>query len=286
MPKSKKASVLVYSLIILSVMLMIAAAFTTTSVISRKNASVTSKSSQSFQVADSGANLMLKLIKDNQGVAISAIPGINCNATTGVVTFSNANGLRSGSTAEVTFKDASDNPLNCSANVSDVDSIKSVGKFADTARAIEVAVAQTASDCNTVTVDSAGSTGRCGVLSLIISGENICADGDGCFLKGFAMWPTAASGETVYKTGKAGITILYQDSDGKWGINDTNNGTNGNGSGEIMSTGVKSDGNPYASVDLYDDEISGCQSGYDENSEDAVTLYTKNNRKWTGVICD
>lgn len=226
---------------------------------------------------------MLKMLKDAD--PSNRLSDLGCTGT-GTVTFDNTDGLRSGSTAEVIFKDASDQKLACTALVSEVDTVKSTGKFADTARAIEVAVAQTASDCNTVTVDSAGSTGRCGVLSLIISGENICADGDGCFLKGFAMWPTAASGETVYKTGKAGVTILYQGPDGRWGVNDTNSGTNGNGSGEIISTGVKSDGNPYASVDLYDDEISGCQSGYDENSEDAVTLYAKNNRKWTGVICD
>jgi len=151
MPKSKKASVLVYSLIILSVMLMIAAAFTTTSVISRKNASVTSKSSQSFQIADSGSNLMLKMLKDAD--PSDQLSDLGCTGA-GTITFDNTDGLRSGSTAEVTFKDASDNPLNCSANVSDVDSIKSVGKFADTSRAIEVAVAQTA---------GGGITGGCNI---------------------------------------------------------------------------------------------------------------------------
>ena len=197
--KTKKASVLVYSLIILSVMLMIATAFSTTSIINRKNASTTSKSSQSFQVADSGSNLMLKRLKDaNPSDALSTL---GCTGT-GTVTLGAAQGLRSGSTAEVTFKDASDNPLGCSANVSDVDSIKSVGKFADTSRAIEVAVA-----AGTIPGITGGCTAHSGPPSNIMNNTEW---GDGCkpentIITGTFYEACSSAADTGYECGTAGF---------------------------------------------------------------------------------
>lgn len=138
MPKFKKASVLVYSLIILSVMLMIAVAFSATSIVNKRNSMVTSKSSQSFQVADSAVSMMLKKIED---AASGSQIGSLGSCSGGMITMGSSDGLRNDSTAEIIFKDSSDNILSCTDDVSDVDHIKSTGKFADTARAVEVAVA-------------------------------------------------------------------------------------------------------------------------------------------------
>ena len=57
--KPKKGSVLVFSLIVLSILLSAAVAVATVSVSNRKSTLSTDKSNQSFQVANSGVELVL-----------------------------------------------------------------------------------------------------------------------------------------------------------------------------------------------------------------------------------
>lgn len=166
--RTKYGSVLVFSLIILFMGTVIALGMASTAVISRKNSSATGKSVSAFQIADSGAEIVLKKIKGQDGsIALSdaGVLGAGCSGS------EYAGNIGSGKEYAVTFWDASGVQLNCSAALSQVDRIKSVGEFGQASRAIEVAIAAgsgctsfpeeiEASDRGTATLATAADTCR------------------------------------------------------------------------------------------------------------------------------
>ena len=84
--KKHKGSILAFSLIIMGIVLVAALGIAAVSVTEQKNAGTTAKSTQSFQVANSGSELLLQKVKGQSG-QLSLISGLGCsgNSVTGSV---------------------------------------------------------------------------------------------------------------------------------------------------------------------------------------------------------
>jgi hypothetical protein len=134
--KKTKASILVFSLIILFIGIAAAIGIASSSVISQKSAINTASSTQSFQVANSGAEIFLNKVKNAS--SDTTLTSLGC--TTGGVIRGDIGGERK---YEITaFKLNEDDPItDCSTAISEVDRIKSVGSYKNTNRAVEMAVA-------------------------------------------------------------------------------------------------------------------------------------------------
>ncbi|EKE15905.1 MAG: hypothetical protein ACD_11C00077G0002 [uncultured bacterium] len=142
----KKGSVLAYSLIILSLMLMIAVGISSVAIVEKKAASTTTASVQALQTADSGAEIALKAIGTDPGVTLSALAAAlgatSCDDTDGIAKIVVSNFAGTDSKFELSFSDIDGDPLNdCAGSVDDIVSIKSVGEYKDTFRAVSVDVA-------------------------------------------------------------------------------------------------------------------------------------------------
>lgn len=135
-----RGSVLVFTLIVMSVILVSAMGIAAVSVIERRTSSDTGKSTQSFQVADSGAEIMLQKIYKGSGTYLQDLVSVPANCAGGVVSGDIGNTEKS---FKVTFyKEDGTQLINCGTDkIADVRKIKSVGTFSNTARAVEVAVA-------------------------------------------------------------------------------------------------------------------------------------------------
>jgi len=135
--KKTKASVLVFALIILFIGIAAAIGIASSTMISQKNSINTASSTQSFQVADSGAEIVLNKIKNaSDGDTLGSL-GLSCSS--GVITGNIGTGKEYKITA---FRIDESNPItDCSASLSDIDRIKSIGSYKNTNRAVEVAVA-------------------------------------------------------------------------------------------------------------------------------------------------
>ena len=144
--------------------------------------------------------------------------------------------------------------------------------------------------CVTATADALPNKGRaCAVVNLLIDGKNICADNDGCIIRG--GYRLDANNELLVVRDNNSSYLFYQNpNSNKWSIGEAtaNDKVNGNGNRKIISHF----GNVDASVELFDDVPQGdfasvCNSnGTIENSKDAITLRVTNSDKWTAVICD
>jgi len=138
--QTKPGSALIFTLIILFIGVVAAVGVASTTVISRKMSTTTGKSVASFQVADSGAEIVLQRMKDvldsDSGATINDL-GITCSS--GTVSGS----INSGKEYRVTFLDENGTQLSagCNASLSDVQKIRSVGTYAQISRAVEAAVA-------------------------------------------------------------------------------------------------------------------------------------------------
>ena len=139
MQSNAKGSVLAYSLIILSVMLLIAISLSAVTLTQTKSSLTGQNSSQAFQTADSGVQVVLKKIKKAQPTA--NVNSIGCSGA-GIITGGLSAGTYEVQLYEYDSSSGADVPMgDCSASVGDISKIKSVGKYAGTARAVEVAVA-------------------------------------------------------------------------------------------------------------------------------------------------
>ena len=147
--KKFRGSVLVYTLILLTIVLMAAISMATVSITNQRSVFSGDKSNNAFQSADSGAQIVVAAIKKapNKSDPISTLGSCSGSTLTGPT-------LAGGGTYKVTFSKSDDSPLTCSDHISDVATIKSVGAYADTTRAVQVAVAQSG---------GAGITGGCTV---------------------------------------------------------------------------------------------------------------------------
>jgi len=201
--QEKKGSVLAFSLIIMFVLMIIAAGVATVSVKERKMSSDTGKSTVAFQVADGGAEMALEKIKDGwttvDELSDPAKGGMTC--VDGVISGSLSNGEY-----ELTFEDSSGALIDTCDNTDTIASIKSVGKYGETHRAIEVAVAA---------AGDTGIVGGCEILRNIVGLPRFVIDsrwGNGCkpvgagsnsSRGGSACDDIAATG---YTCGSAGLT--------------------------------------------------------------------------------
>lgn len=133
----EKGSILAYSMIILAMMLAIATSISVSTIIEKKNASGTEFSMQSLQTADSGAQRSLKKINKNLILPINSatVYGASCNG--GVVMGLSDAGL--GTYDLYFYTDVSGTvPANCNALANTIKSIKSVGTYKNTVRAVSV----------------------------------------------------------------------------------------------------------------------------------------------------
>ena len=115
--KSSHGSALVFSLIILSIILVSALAIGAASVIDRKNSLTGNSSTQSFQAADSGIEMMIQAIKGKSG----AFRGINigsasCNSNTYLVDTGKGS-------SQITMYDVNNTQLDCNADISKLDHV-------------------------------------------------------------------------------------------------------------------------------------------------------------------
>lgn len=113
------------------------------SVTNLRSVSSNNQSINAFQIADSGSQAVTKELKvaaDGDRLSNIIVDGDSCDNSTNSIDKDPFLGGK----YRVTFFDSSDPPvqLNCNADVSAVASVKSVGTYGDTARAVQVAVAQ------------------------------------------------------------------------------------------------------------------------------------------------
>ena len=143
--KLKKGSILAYTLIVLTIMLMTALSVASVTVLEKKSASTTAGSTQAFAVANSGAEKILGYHFRDDSKNLESL-GV-CNDD-GTVTLSNV----AGGTARITFYSGAEETATLDCNdtankLSDVRKVKSMGTYAGTARAVEVAVATEGGSC-------------------------------------------------------------------------------------------------------------------------------------------
>lgn len=156
--KPKKGSVLVFSLIVLSILLSAAVAVATVSVSNRKSTLSTDKSNQSFQVANSGVELVLRQIYKTVPThatlnALATALGGGAACAGGSITKTGV----AGGDIRVSFFDKDDNLIGCAdmAWRSKVVGVKSEGTAFGTTRLVETAVAA-GSDFGWVQIDNGG----------------------------------------------------------------------------------------------------------------------------------
>lgn len=138
----KRGSILAYSLIILAMMLGIATSLSVSTILEKKSASSTEFSVQSLQTADSGMQLALKKINNNLTKPLNHndIYGGSCvNGT--VIGLTNAGNAGEGLYSLYFYSDNGATLSNCNDLASKVRSIKSVGNYKNTVRAVNVFVA-------------------------------------------------------------------------------------------------------------------------------------------------
>jgi hypothetical protein len=223
--KTIKASVLVFSLIILFIGLAAAIGIASSTLTSQKNSLNTASSVQSFQVADSGAEIFLGKLKDADS---NATLGSLFNCTGGVIKGDIGTGRDYTVTA---YAIGSTTPIaDCNANLSQVDRIKSIGSYKNTARAVEMAVAA-GGGCKWVNIDSGGTqigqyvvytggsdnspekmcinagytsySGACKTQKIGFSGDPCGSTADGTEIQGSVLSNNSISG------GNWGISCIY-----------------------------------------------------------------------------
>lgn len=137
----KKGSILVFSLIVLSFMLVSALSIAAVSVTERRSASTTEKSARSFQVADSGVEKILQRIYKGSTYAdmnaLAAAVGGGTSCAGGIIT-----GTTDSGTYRVSLYDESDAQIACNDTDwrSSAVRLRSEGVSGNTTRAVEVAV--------------------------------------------------------------------------------------------------------------------------------------------------
>lgn len=154
--KLSRGSILAYSLILLGIVLVASIGMMSASVTNLKSVSSSDKSINAFQIADSGSQAVVRMLKEAAGNELRDISGVTCDGSDAVVE-SPANFL--GGKYKAIFQDSDGKTLACNDNISAVASVKSVGTYSDTARAVQVAIAA-AGDCaagRTIVVSRSGS---------------------------------------------------------------------------------------------------------------------------------
>lgn len=158
--ENPKASVLVFSLIILSIVLVTALTIAGNAVVNQKQSQTVAKSNQAFQTADSSVEIFLEQLykKDNATpAALNTTLGTTC-----VDDGSFEKKLVSGGSYKVTLFDNNKTVIPCNDTTSttwrdDVVSLRAEGTEGDTSRVIETAVAAVGKlECVTGSIDING----------------------------------------------------------------------------------------------------------------------------------
>ncbi len=141
-----KGSVLVFSLIILSVMLVTALSLLSSAVLDQRASLSTADSTRSFQIADSGVEQTLyQVYRKNPGTIGEIASGMGLSCDAGTITDASAGWT-------VRFYDSDGSHLSdCDADRGDIAALKSEGSASGTTRAVEVAVA--AAQCKFTFID-------------------------------------------------------------------------------------------------------------------------------------
>ena len=157
--KFSRGSILAYSLILLGIVLVAAIGMMSASVTNLKSVSSNDNSVNAFQIADSGSQDVIAKIRKASGSTVGDIDtsgNMTCGSSSAVLSSGSSTGFLGGAYS-VTFLKIDGTALKCSDNISDIASIKSVGSYAETARAVETAVAATTSgggiNCTTTLYD-------------------------------------------------------------------------------------------------------------------------------------
>lgn len=142
--QKQKGSVLAYTLVILSLMLVVALNMSMSALRNKQSSITTGNSVQAFQAADSASQIVLKGININPGSfrLIDKFP--SCAVVGGTATIVGT--INNASYAVVPFKKQGGNDVpmtSCNSNQDTTDKItkiKSTGVFRGTSRAVEVSV--------------------------------------------------------------------------------------------------------------------------------------------------
>lgn len=137
---NKKGSVLVFTLFVMFITLIITLGIAVSAVVETKSALSTKNSAAAFQVADTGieaVSIKLKEIYSSADVATADIDDI-CDGGDMLGTCSSGKCEGDGIDFELYFYDENRDELGCSDLVSDIDVVKSVGRYQETLRAVEI----------------------------------------------------------------------------------------------------------------------------------------------------
>lgn len=129
---TKKASILAFTLIMLSILLLAGLSLMGSVAVDQRASIDSRKSVQALQSAESGSDVMVSKIRNKANGAISDLG----SCSDGVI-----EGTSSQGTYTVSFLDEDENPLACGSLVKDIAKVKSIGAYAQTNRAVEVSVA-------------------------------------------------------------------------------------------------------------------------------------------------
>lgn len=173
-----KGSVLAYSLILLTIVLIASIGMMSSSIVNFRSVSTSDKSGNAFQVADSGAQAVIAKIKvADPSNPIRSLFNSPSECTTGAPI-----SLLTGEYRLSFYGGDGSEALNCNRPIADITSVKSVGTYSDTTRAVQVAVAQSV---------GGGITGGCRLDGNIISERW----GSGCLSSGNATSATCAGAQ-------------------------------------------------------------------------------------------
>lgn len=164
--KFSQGSILAYSLVLLGIVLVASIGMMTASVTNLKSVSSNDKSLNAFQIADSGSQAVIKMLKGAGGSDLGDVTGVTCSGSDAVV---ESPGSFLGGSYKVTFLNSNGETMKCNGakgKIADVASVKSIGTYSDTARAVQVAVA------------AGGCTGHEGQVVVVRRGSGTSFDGN------------------------------------------------------------------------------------------------------------
>ena len=184
-----KGSVLAYSLILLTIVLIASIGMMSSSIVNFRSVSTSDKSGNAFQVADSGAQAVIAKIKvADPSDPIRSLFNSPSECTTGAPI-----SLLTGEYRLSFFGGDGSETLDCNRPIADITSVKSVGTYSDTTRAVQVAVAQSG---------GGGITGGC---HIVLPSPATIAErwGQGCKSNGSPAVSCVRAAETGFECGQS-----------------------------------------------------------------------------------
>ncbi len=202
--KLSRGSILAYSLILLGIVLVASIGMMSASVTNLKTVSSSDKSINAFQIADSGSQAVIKMLKNAAGTQLKDVVS-PCSGGQDA-TVNQANFL--GGEYKVIFQDSDGKTLKCDDSISKVASVKSVGTYRDTARAVQVAVAAGSCPASGGLVLVGKSSDQNGFSRSVVDG--FVVSGNAKLVAGECSWGGGSSGMNSFSlTNKRTSTTVY-----------------------------------------------------------------------------